>query len=192
MNTAINYSVFETFPTLHSSRLTYRAFRDSDAKAVYALRSNAKVMEFMDTALAESIEQGADIVATNQNAFKKKEGLVWALADKESDAMIGYCGFWRLIPNACRGEIGYTLLPELWGKGLMTEAMDTILAFTFQHLQLHSIMANINPQNQRSEKLLQKFGFQKDAHFREDFLFQGKFLDSIIYTLLEQDFLFAK
>ena len=69
----------------------------------------------------------------------------------------------------------------------MFEAMTKLIGFGFKELHLHSIEANINTNNRNSEKLLLKFGFKKEAYFRENYLFEGEFLDSIIYSLLESD-----
>ena len=90
-------------------------------------------------------------------------------------------------PQHCRGEIGYALKPEYWGKGFMTEALKTIIDFGFHKMNLHSIEANVNPKNQKSKKLLKRLGFRKEAYFRENYLFEGKFLDSEIYSLLKKD-----
>ena len=101
--------------------------------------------------------------------------------------MIGYFGYWRLIRKHCRGEIGYALHPKVWGNGYMKETLDCLIPFGFNEMNLHSIEANLNPNNGNSERLLQRFGFKKEAYFRENYLFNGKFNDSVIYSLLESD-----
>ena len=92
-----------------------------------------------------------------------------------------------MIPEHCRAEIGYALKPEYWWKGYMYETISRMLRFGFENMKLHSIEANVNPANARSKKLLEKIGFKKEAYFRENYLFDNKFLDSIIYSLLEID-----
>ena len=79
--------------------------------------------------------------------------------------------------------------PAFWGKGFMKEALIAVLDFGFRKLGLHSFQANINPENERSGKLLKQLGFVKEAYFRENYYFNGKYLDSEIYSLLERDFL---
>jgi ribosomal-protein-alanine N-acetyltransferase len=63
-----------------------------------------------------------------------------------------------------------------------------MLKFGFDNIKLHSVEANVNPDNSSSIKVLEKFGFQKEAHFKENYLFNNQFLDSIIYSLLEKNF----
>jgi ribosomal-protein-alanine N-acetyltransferase len=66
----------------------------------------------------------------------------------------------------------------------MTEAMDIVLDYGFNIMQLHSIEANVDPGNIASIKLLEKNGFVKEAHFKENLFFNGKFLDTVIYSLI--------
>jgi ribosomal-protein-alanine N-acetyltransferase len=87
-----------------------------------------------------------------------------------------------------RAEIGYAMKPEYWGNGYMYEALAKVINFGFNEFCLHSIEANVNPANASSIKLLEKLGFKKEAYFREDYLYNGKFLDTAIYSLLETDF----
>jgi ribosomal-protein-alanine N-acetyltransferase len=54
-------------------------------------------------------------------------------------------------------------------------------------MNLHSIEANINPENIASRKLLEKTGFVREAYFKENYFFNGKFIDSEIYSLLNKN-----
>ncbi len=92
-----------------------------------------------------------------------------------------------MIRNNVRAEIGYAMKPEYWGKGYIQEALIKVIYFGFNEFCLHSIEANVNPDNASSIKLLEKCGFKKEAYFKEDYFYNGKFLDSVIYSLLETD-----
>lgn len=62
--------------------------------------------------------------------------------------------------------------------------MKSVLDYGFKQLNLHSVEANINKMNNASRNLLEKFGFVKEAHFKENFYFNGTYLDSVIYSLI--------
>lgn len=98
---------------------------------------------------------------------------------------MGVFGYYRLHPDYFRAELGYMLHPDYQGKGLMQEALQAIINFGFTELNLHTIEAVIDPANIASEKILQKLGFIKEAHFRENVFFDGRFLDSVHYTLFK-------
>jgi ribosomal-protein-alanine N-acetyltransferase len=78
------------------------------------------------------------------------------------------------------------LLPEYHGKGIITEAIKEVVKFGFEIMKLHSIEAVIDPENNISEKVLQKNGFVKEAHLRENECFEGRFLDTVIYSILNK------
>ena len=67
----------------------------------------------------------------------------------------------------------------------MSEVLDTIIDYGFTKIGLHSIEANVNPENQASIRLLEKHGFAREAYFRENYYFNGNFLDSAIYSLIK-------
>ena len=184
----INKKIFETFPELESERLLFREIKLSDAKDLFLIRSNDEVMKFMDTKNIESVEETEILIKSIDESFKNNIGISWDIFEKKSNSLIGYFGYWRIIPEHCRAEIGYALTPKYWGKGFMTETLKTLIKFGFDKINFHSIEANVNPDNISSIKLLEKIGFKKEDYFRENYLFNGKFLDSIIYSLLEKDF----
>lgn len=187
MNKIINEKVFKEFPFLESDRLIFRNFLWSDAQKLFEIRSNEKVMSYMDTAKHQTIQDAIGLISKINTSFSEKTGINWVIMEKSSEQFIGYFGFWRLMPEHCRAEIGYALSPEFWGKGYMTEAINTLIDFGFNKLKLHSIEANVNPDNINSIKLLEKAGFKREAYFHENYFFNDRYIDSAIYSLLEND-----
>ncbi len=183
----INDAVFEVFPTLESERLLFRNYLKKDAKALFEIRSNEYVSKFMDTVYPKSIQDSEQRISMINSSFEEKSGITWAIIDKSSNQLIGDFGIWRLDRNNSRGEIGYVLSHEHWGKGFMKETLNTILNYAFNVLNLHSIEANVNPENDNSISLLTKFGFKQEAYFRENYYYNGRFLDSAIFCILKSD-----
>jgi ribosomal-protein-alanine N-acetyltransferase len=66
----------------------------------------------------------------------------------------------------------------------MHEAIQAVLNYGFSELKLHSVEANINPVNEASRRLLEKNNFVKEAHFKENYYFNGSFSDSAVYSLI--------
>lgn len=187
-NTLINESYFLNFPEMETERLILRKLSLDDAASMQQIRSHKDVMKFMDAHWHTSIEISKEFIVENLQMFSQHKGLFWALVEKESQQFIGDLAFWKIDKKHCRTEIGYTLHPDYWGKAYMSEAMKKIIDFGFKDLNLHSFEANINPENTNSRKILTKLGFVKEAYFRENYYYDGKFLDSEIYSLLEKNF----
>jgi [ribosomal protein S5]-alanine N-acetyltransferase len=187
MNTETDKSIFKSFPELESERLLFRKILQSDAKDIFLIRSNNDVMKFMDVPRHHSTNDSEKLIETAEESYIKETGINWAIIEKDSNGFIGYIGFIRIFSEHCRAEIGYVLKPEYWGKGYMFETINKIVRFGFEEMNLHSIEANVNPLNERSQKVLERVGFKREAYFRENYLFDGKFLDSVIFSLLEKD-----
>lgn len=176
---------FTVFPNLETDRLILREHTLEDARTWFELRHNPDVMRYIDRDSPKDIEEVEGYINGLISGFEQGESMGWAIALKDNPAqMIGNIVFWRMdFPNY-RAEIGYLIDPKYWRKGIVSEALTAIIAFAFEEMKLHSIEANINPGNEASRKLLLKHGFVKEAYFKEDYFFNGKFLDSEIYSLI--------
>ncbi|SMC62101.1 GNAT family N-acetyltransferase [Pedobacter nyackensis] len=178
--------ILPKLPELETERLILREQRISDAPVLYDLRTNEQVMRYIDRPTPKNVEESQQVIQSINDNFNKGANLIWAITLKSNpELMIGNLGFWRTdLPNH-RAEIGYMLQPDYWRKGILSEALSKVIDFGFNDVKLHSICANINPANEASRSLLLKHGFVKEAYFREDYYFEGKFLDSEIYGLLK-------
>ena len=110
----------------------------------------------------------------------------WAIANRANGQLIGTGGFWRLIKPHFRAEIGYELAPEWWGQGVMTEALGAMLGFGFTRMGLHSVEAQIHPDNSGSRRVLEKLGFVQEGYFHENFYdpVEAQFTDTAVFGLL--------
>lgn len=175
---------FDPFPELVTERLLLRKITDDDDKALLEMRSDERVMRFLDRPMAKSIDDVRDLIKRMTDGLEKNEGINWAISLQSSPRLIGTIGFWRTEKENYRGEIGYMLHPDFQKKGIMQEAMVKVLDYGFNTLKLHSVEATVNPLNMSSIKILEKNGFVREAYFKENYFYNGKFLDSAIYSLL--------
>ena len=177
---------FTPFPVLESDRLLFRRLDNSDVAEIYKLRSDEKVMQFIPRALVKSNDDALEHIRLIDEKIQDNTGINWAICFKGDARMIGIIGFYRIKPEHFRAEIGYMLLPEYQGTGIVTEAISRLVPYGFNDMQLHSIEAIIDPENTASARVLEKNGFVKEAHFRENEFFNGKFLDTVVYSLIKK------
>jgi len=175
---------FDPFPVLSTARLLLRPVSCNDLNEVFFLRSDAEVMRYIGKPPAASPEETIAYIHDLENAVAVNEGIVWAITLKNEPALIGLIGFRRFYKEHYRGELGYGLHPGYHGKGIMQEAFTAVLTYGFEALGLHSVEANVDKENIASIKLLERNNFVKEAHFRENYFFEGKFIDSVIYSLI--------
>ena len=179
---------FTPFHELETERLLLRRVVESDVNEVFALRSNAETMQYIPRPLVTSNEEALEHIRMIEDKIVADEGINWAITLKGNSKLLGIIGHYRIKPEHYRSEIGYMLLPDYQGKGIVTEAIKTVVAYGFDQMKLHSIEAIIDPANTASAMVLEKNDFVKEAHFRENECYNGKFLDTVIYGLLESEF----
>lgn len=177
---------FNPFPVLETERLILREHVLADAKSLFAMRTNEEVMRYIDRERPKNVPDTELQINTLNAAYREGKNLTWIMALKEKPGqMIGIVGYWTINPEHHRAEIGYSLLPEHWRMGYTSEALKRTIDFGFKEMNFHSIQANINPGNDPSRQLLLKHGFVREAYFKENYYFNGQFLDSEVYSLLE-------
>lgn len=174
------------FPEIKTERLILRKIWLADAPEILKLRSDENVMRYIDKERAVTIADAETFINRILQSLNINDGITWAIAFKENpEILIGTIGFWRLIKEHDRAEIGYMLNPALWKRGIMKEALAEVIKTGFQYLKLHSIEAHINPENEASARILLSTGFVKEAHFKENFFYNGIYRDTAIYSKLQ-------
>ncbi len=178
---------FLPFPELRTDRLLLRKMRNEDAPELLFFRSDETVMQFIGREKTKSVAEALAFIEKINASVDAHESIMWAITLQEApEIMIGTICFWNVQQDHLRAEIGYMLHPQYWNRGLMKEALLAVIDYGFDQIKLHSIEGRINPDNTVSGFLLEKAGFTKEAHFKEDFYFNGKFSDTAVYSLLQK------
>ncbi len=175
---------FLPFQNLESERLLLRQLHEGDLQEIFALRSNAEVMKYVPRPLCKNEEEAMGHIKMINQKIETNEGINWAITLKGNDTLIGIIGHYRISWENFRSEIGYMLTPKYAGRGITTEAVQLMIAYGFNQMGMHSLEGVIDPNNIASARVLEKNGFVKEAHFKENGFFDGKFLDAVIYSLV--------
>lgn len=176
---------FAPFPVLTTARLQLRQLTAADAPAIFAMRSDPRVMQYIPRLLAGSLADAVAHIDVVNELVHQNQALNWGIVLRDAPAaVLGTIGYYRLQPENYRAEIGYLLHPAHQGQGLMQEAVTTVLNFGFQVLGLHSVEGVIDPRNGPSARVLERAGFVQEGYFRENAFWDGHFIDTAIYSLL--------
>lgn len=171
-------------PVLRTERLVLRRLRPTDAERVFAMRSDPRVMQYVNRPMANSVDDAAAVIQLINDRFNAGEAVHWAITRNGEDAFLGLIGLWRIVKEHHFAELGYTLMQEAWGVGNASEAIAAVVDFGFGTLGLHRVEAITRPGNTASMRVLEKNGFVREGYFREDIFWNGGFHDSVHYGLL--------
>ncbi|MDF7814201.1 GNAT family N-acetyltransferase [Hymenobacter sp. YC55] len=153
---------------MKTERLTLRQLSSSDDNEIFALRTNDSVNKYLDRQPSTSIDDARNfIVAINENVQSNKS-IYWAITLTDTNNMIGTICLFNFSENHSKAEIGYELLPDFQGKGVMQEAISSVVNFGFQQVGLKAIEAYTRFDNQRSTKVLERLNFKSTSTVDEN------------------------
>ncbi|WP_312789499.1 GNAT family N-acetyltransferase [Sphingobacterium sp.] len=173
---------FSIFPQLETDRLQLTRTNVDHVNELLKMRSDPEVMKFIPRPMARTAEEIIEFIAAIDEKISNHEMINWAITLKGDAKMIGTIGYYHIKPEHFRAEIGYMLLPEFQGRGFITEAIDVVVSYGFAEMKLHSVEAVLDPNNLASASVLEKCGFTKEGHFKENEFYNGKFIDTAIYS----------
>ena len=160
---------FTPFPILKTGRLTLRQLVSSDENEIFALRSNENVNKYLDRQPSKSIDDAKTFIQTINKNIERNDSIYWAITLNGTEKLIGTICLFDFSEDHSKVEIGYELLPDFQGKGIMQEAISKVIHFGFQHIGLNSIEAYTHSENQSSTRLLEKLNFKRESAADENF-----------------------
>lgn len=165
-----------------------REMEEHDWKAVHRYASQEKVSQFQPWGPNDEEESRTYVKQAIEDAHKEpRSRFVFAVMVKERNGLIGAGEFHISDFTNKVGEIGYVINPDYWGMGFATETAKQLIGFGFEQLNLHRIYATCDPRNIASSKVLKKAGMIEEGRLREDILLKDGWRDSLIYSILEQE-----
>jgi ribosomal-protein-alanine N-acetyltransferase len=152
---------FMPLPELQTERLQLKSLALEDEEEILKLRSNEVVNKYIDRKPAASLADARDFIQRILTGVGDQVRTFWTIYFEKESKLIGTICLWNINEEAKKAEIGYEMLPQYHGKGIMQEAMKKVLDFGFATMGLVAIEAYTNDQNSASIRLLQRNGFIK-------------------------------
>ncbi|CAM3052758.1 GNAT family N-acetyltransferase [Flavobacterium frigoris] len=174
---------------LYSSRLKLRLIDSADLNAIHILHSLAETDEFNALGIPEDIGETSRTIDPWIVANKEAEiqSYTFAIEESNTNQFIGLFGLKLGAKKYRRGEVWYKLHLDHWGKGFGTEALNRVLDFGFDDLNLHRIQAGCAVDNMGSIKVLEKAGMLREGRGRQLLPLKSGWSDNFEYAILETD-----
>jgi [ribosomal protein S5]-alanine N-acetyltransferase len=156
---------------LETQRLILRKFEETDAERLFLLDSNPEVMKYIGVPPLSDISESENVIKMIQQQYLDNGVGRLAVIEKESGLLIGWSGL-KLITQEINGynniyDLGYRFIPEYWEKGYALESAKASLDFGFNDLKAEIIYAHAHSENEGSNHILRKIGFEKTGEFTE-------------------------
>ena len=179
----------QTFPTLFTERLVLSQPIVSDSEdVVFQMNSTSEISENTLSLPFPYREENAHFwFKMAEDGFANKDAFIFGIREKENLKLIGAIGLHLDIENH-KAEVGYWLGKSFWNKGYVSEALQKVLKFGFEELNLNKIYASHFLHNPASGKVLEKNGFVYEGTLYQEIFKNNQFLDIKRYGFLKENF----
>jgi len=153
---------FKPFPEIKTKRLFLRKILKTDCDVILFLRSDDTVTKFIErpeNRKTKNLSDAIKFIEELNEYLDTNKSISWGITLKNTSIIIGTICLWNFSQKNKTAEVGYDLKPKYQNKGIMNEALKTIIDFGFKKLKLEKIEAFTHTKNENSKKLLEKNGF---------------------------------
>lgn len=148
------------------------------------------------TAMRESIDLHEPWISppTNTALFKaylqriqREDHEGFAICEKDSGAIVGVINLNNIVRGSFQSaSLGYYVVARFQGEGFMYEGLSLLVEFACKTLGLHRLEANIQPDNHRSQQLVQRVGFVEEGLSRDFLFIAGAWRDHIRWCYIDE------
>lgn len=171
-----------TLPTLTTERLRLRPLRPDDAESLHNAFGDVELMTWWSSAPDATVDDTRRRVVANSDSDAYP---TWAVTLANDDRALGWVVF---IPRRSGiREIGYIMRRDAWGQGYAREAVSAVIDHGFGELGLRRIIADTDPDNAGSNRLLETLGFTREGRLRAEWDTHIGVRDSFIWGLLADE-----
>ena len=146
-------------PEITTQRLQLRKLAPSDKRAIFSIRASESVNKYIGRAIQKNEVDSLVFINNINHGIAIGQWFYWAICLSNKGRFVGTVCLWNFSKGRTVAEIGYELLPEYQGKGIMSEAIRSVLKFAFSTLKLDTVEAQTHKKNGASVKLLLSCGF---------------------------------
>ena len=173
-------------PLLHGDDVVLRELRPSDASSLFELLTTEEVARFISPP-PTTVEGFQNFIAWTLRQRTAGTYACFAVTLRGCDGAIGIFQVRQTGTAFESAEWGFALGSPFWGTGVFREAAELVLRFAFETLGVHRLEARAAVLNGRGNGALQKIGCVQECVLRKSFLRDGKYLDQVLYAMIDAD-----
>lgn len=168
-------------------RLGIRPLEAEDAPELYALiEANREHLErWMPWAAEQDLGGTERFIAEAEEQLVGENGFQ-AKVEPEGE-IVGVVGFHKIDWVNRNTSLGYWLSASAQRRGTMTTVVRAVLDHAFYEWELHRVEIDCAPENRRSRAIPERLGFREEGLLREAELVGGRYLDSVVYGMLAEE-----
>lgn len=171
------------FPQIKTNRLLLRPIVAADIGNIFKGLSHPGIIKYYGVSF-QTLEATKEQMAFYADLEKYQTGIWWAVCSLDNKIFYGAGGLNSLNKLHKKAEIGFWLLVEFWGQGIMKEVIPIICDYGFSKLGLHRIEGFVETDNYNCKRAMSKLDFHHEGTMIDCEIKNGKFISLDIYAKL--------
>lgn len=181
----------ESLPILTGRMVTLRELELRDAPSLLAMLSTAEVARFISPP-PTTVEGFERFIAWAQRERERGAYVCFAVVPHGLETAVGLFQVRQLEPGFATAEWGFALGSAFWGTGMFTDGAELTVDFAFDAIGVTRLEARAAVANGRGNGALRKIGAVQEAVLRQAFLCKGRYIDQVLWSIVESDWRQAK
>lgn len=174
-------------PVLQGRGVRLRQLTQADAADLFDVFSDPRVMRYWSREPFRQLDEARQLIEDIDAGWRSDALYQWGIEPDGAGRVVGTTTLFQLSMAHRRGEIGFALGSAWWGRGLARAALECLIGYAFDALDLGRLEADVDPRNAASLDLLERLGFQREGLLRERYRVGGELQDSVILGLLRAE-----
>ncbi len=174
---------FTPFPNIETKNLILRKMDYNDINDLFEMRRDPRMNEYVDTKLDESTDETRTYIDKMNKGVNDNKWIIWAIEHKQENKVIGSICIWNINMEQTSAELGYGIIPDYQGQGLMKEAVLSIVEYGFKVMNLNVLDAYTEENNLKSISLLERCNFTEVNRVDDEGYFSNRVYHMVVYRL---------
>lgn len=153
---------------LETERLILKEVDESYTEDILKIRSNPYINQYVKRNSPQNNYEALEFIFHIKNKIQNRDMLFWGISFKDQRNLVGTICVWNFSDDRKTAEVGYELLPDYHKKGIMSEALNRVLQYGFDELNLQKILAHTHQFNEASQSLLLKHRFTLEEGMKDN------------------------
>ncbi|WP_404406977.1 GNAT family N-acetyltransferase [Jeotgalibacillus malaysiensis] len=171
-----------------TDRITLRKVTEEDTEIYHKWRNNPEVMKSTSPVMDQYSK--SETAAFIQMILGANDAKSYMIELKETGSPIGIISLIHIDYKNRNAECVIDLgEADQWGKGFGKEAMQLLLSYAFEELNLHKVYLRVFSFNERAVRLYEKLGFEKEGEQQDQLFRGGEWHSVILMGIFQKSFL---
>ena len=174
---------FTPFPTIETKNLILRRMSYNDIYDLFKMRKDPRMCQHTDSKLERTIDETKAYIQKMNEGVDDNKWIIWAIELESSRKVIGTISIWNINDAGDRGELGYGIIPDYQGRGLMRESLLSVVEYGFKVMNFKILEAYTEEKNIKSIKLLESCNFIEINRVDDEGYFNNRVYHMVVYKL---------